>query len=65
MLRDRRVLIEQEINKLQIEAANMYLSIVVSGDNLANKDYQHLKDKIGNLEFDLEMINQLINQGHA
>ena len=65
MLRDRRVLIEQEINKFQLEAANMYLSIVVSGDNLANKDYQHLKDKIGNLEFDLGMINQLINQGHA
>ena len=42
MLRDRRVLIEQEINKLQLEAANMYLSIVVSGDNLANTDYQHL-----------------------
>ena len=64
MLRDRRVLIEQEIKKLQAEAANMYLSIVVGGDNLDNKEYQQLKETIGRLEFDLEMINQLISEGH-
>ena len=64
MLRDRRVLIEQEIKKLQTEAANMYLSIVVGGDNLDNKEYQQLKETIGRLEFDLEMINQLISEGH-
>jgi hypothetical protein len=64
MLRDRRVLIEQEIKKFQAEAANMYLSIVVGGDNLDNKEYQQLKETISRLEFDLEMINQLIGEGH-
>ena len=64
MLRDRRVLIEQEIKKLQVEAANMYLSIVVGGDNLDNQEYQQLKETISKLEFDLEMINRLIGEGH-
>ena len=64
MLRDRRVLIEQEIKKLQAEAANMYLSIVVGGDSLDNKEYQQLKELISSLEFDLTMINQLIDEGH-
>ena len=65
MLRDRRVLIEQEIKKFQAEAANMYLSIVVGGDNLDNKEYQQLKETIASLEFDLEMVNQLISEGHG
>ena len=64
MLRDRRVLIEQEIKKLQAEAANMYLSIAVGGDSLDNKEYQQLKETISSLEFDLTMINQLIGEGH-
>lgn len=64
MLRDRRVLLEEEIKKLQAEAANMYLSIVVGGNNLENKEYQQLKESISSLEFDLEMINQLISEGH-
>ena len=64
MLRDRKALLEQEIRKAQAEAANMYLSIIVSGGDVHNKEYQDLKDKISNLNFDLNAVNLLIAQGH-
>jgi len=64
MLRDRKVLLEQEIKKAHGEAANMYLSIVVGGNNTQDKEYQDLKDKISNLNFDLNIVNKLIEDGH-
>lgn len=65
MLKDRRVLLEQEIRKAHVEAANMYLSIVVSNHGeVPSPEYQALKDKINNLQFDLNMVNQLIFNGH-
>ena len=64
MLRDRKALLEQEIRKSQLEAANMYLSIAVGGGDPHNKDYQDLKNKISDLTFDLNVVNQLILQGH-
>jgi len=64
MLRDRKALLEQEIRKAQSEAANMYLSIVVGGNgDVHSKEYQELKDKISSLNFDLNIVNQLIAQG--
>ena len=65
MLRDRRVLIEHELEKLQSQAARMYLSIVVHGDGLPNTEYQQLKERIGSLEFDLGLVTQLITEGHV
>lgn len=65
MLRDRRVLIEHELSKLQAQAARMYLSIVVNADGLGNTEYQQLKERIGSLEFDLGLVTQLIVEGHA
>ena len=64
MLRDRKALLEQEIKKASNEAANMYLSIVVSGGDVHSKEYQNLKEKISNLNFDLNTVNLLIAQGH-
>ena len=64
MLTDRKALIEQELKKAQNEAANMYLSIVVSGGDTGSKDYENLKDKISSLKFDLNAVNLLISQGH-
>ncbi len=64
MLQDRKALLEQEIRKAQAEAANMYLSIAVGGGDLHSKEYQDLKEKISSISFDLNVINQLIVEGH-
>lgn len=64
MLRDRKALLEQEIKRAHGEAANMYLGIAVSGGDVHSKEYQDLKEKISNLNFDLNAVNMLIAQGH-
>jgi len=64
MLKDRRVLLEHEVVKAKAQAANMYLSIVVSGNDYSDPEYQTLKNNILELEFQLNMINILISQGH-
>jgi len=64
MLRDRKALLEQEIKKASNEAANMYLSIVVSGGDVHSKEYQELKERISTLKFDLNAVDLLIAQGH-
>lgn len=63
MLRDRKALLEHEIKKAHSEAANMYLSIAISGGDVHSKEYQDLKEKISSLNFDLNIVNQLIAQG--
>ena len=64
MLRDRKALLEQEIKKASNEAANMYLSIVVSSGDAHSKEYQELKERISTLKFDLNAVDLLIAQGH-
>lgn len=64
MLRDRKALLEQEIKRAHTEAANMYLSLAVGGGDVRGKEYQDLKEKITSLQFDLNIINQLIVQGN-
>lgn len=65
MLKDRRLLLEQEIKRAHTEAANMYLSIVVSNHSeIPSPEYQALRDRITNLQFDLNVVNQLIFNGH-
>jgi hypothetical protein len=63
MLADRKELLEHDIRKLHAEAASMYFNIVIKGDHEHNVEYQSLKDKINSLEFDLNIVNQLIKQG--
>jgi len=64
MLKDRRVLLEQEIAKAQDEAAAMYLDIVTHDGDVASPEYHAIKDRINSLEFDLNVVNQLIYKGH-
>ena len=64
MLRDRKALMEHELKKAQTEAANMYLSLAIGGGDVHSKEYQDLKEKISNLNFDLQIINTLLAQGH-
>jgi len=64
MLKDRRVLLEQDIKKAHVEAAAIYLDIVTHDKDVHNAEYESIKNKIMNLEFDLNVVNQLIHQGH-
>ena len=69
MLKDRRVLVEQELNKARHDAAIVYMDIMRS--EITNYDgfrldetYQDLKDRITDLTIDLSVINSLIEQGY-
>ena len=64
MLKDRKILIEQELAKAQTAAAEMYLNIVVRNGDVHSTEYQSIKDRIMDLQFDLGMVNDLIDQGH-
>ena len=65
MLKDRRVLLEHDIKIAHDEAAHMYLDIVTHGGDVHSEAYQQLRDRISKLEFDLNIVNQLIHKGHA
>ena len=69
MLKDRRVLVEQALNKARHDAAIVYMDMMRS--EITNYDgfrldetYQDLKDRITDLTIDLSVINSLIEQGH-
>lgn len=65
MLKDRKVLLEHELKKAQTEAANMYLNIVISSDDMNSTEYQSLKERVTSLQFDLNVVNDLIAKGHS
>ena len=65
MLKDRRVLLEHDIKTAHDQAAAMYLDIIVNNGDVHSEEYQRLQDQISKLEFDLNMVNQLIHKGHA
>ena len=64
MLKDRRILLEHEVKKAHELAAAMYLDIVTTDGDVHSTEYQSLRDKIVRLEFDLNVVNQLIHKGH-
>ena len=67
MLKDRRLLIEQDIEKTFREAGALYLQLVVSAgyDMVANSaEYQALKEKLINLKMELKLVDKLIEDGH-
>lgn len=64
MLRDRRVLLEQELTLAKADAAKCYLTIVTTGGNLLDEQYESLRSRVEQLQFDLNMLNQLILEGH-
>ena len=65
MLRDRRVLLEHDLKIAHDQAAEMYLDIVVNNGDVHSIEYQQMRDRISKLEFDLNIVNQLIHKGHA
>jgi hypothetical protein len=64
MLKDRRVLLEQEIARILDEAAAKYLDIVVNDGDVHSAEYQSLSEKVMKLQFDLDIVNKLIHKGH-
>ena len=64
MLKDRRVLLEQEIARILDEAAAKYLDIVVNDGDVHSAEYQSLSEKVMKLQFDLDIVNKLIRNGH-
>jgi len=64
MLRDRRVLLEQELQRAHDKAAEVYLNIVVDGRVDTTIEYDYLRNRILDLQFDLNVVNQLIHKGH-
>ena len=64
MLKDRRVLLEKEVQVAHDQAAEMYLDIVTNNGDVHSEEYQKMRDRITRLEFDLNMVNQLIHKGH-
>jgi len=64
MLKDRRVLLEQELTQAHDRAAAMYLDIVTHDGDVQSSEYQDLKDQITSLQFDLNIVNKLIYKGH-
>ena len=64
MLKDRRVLLEQEIARVFDEAAAKYLDIVVNDGDVHSVEYQSLSEKVMKLQFDLDIVNKLIRKGH-
>ena len=65
MLKDRRVLLEHDLKIAHDRAAEMYLDIVVTDGDVQSEEYQKMRDRISKLEFDLNIVNQLIHKGHA
>ena len=65
MLKDRRVLLEHDLKIARERAAEMYLDIVVNNGDLHREEYQQMRDQISKLEFNLNVVNQLIHKGHA
>jgi hypothetical protein len=65
MLKDRRVLLEHDLKIAHDQAAQMYLDIVVNNGDVHSEEYQQMRDRISKLEFDLNIVNQLIHKGHA
>ena len=64
MLKDRRVLLEHDLKEAHDRASTMYLDIVTNDGDVHSIEYQQVRDQISKLEFDLNMVNQLIHKGH-
>ena len=65
MLKDRRVLLEHDLKIAHDQAAQLYLDIVTNNGDVHSEEYQQMRDRISKLEFDLNIVNQLIHKGHA
>lgn len=65
MLIDRKILIENELDKLKKSAAKLYLDMAISGnvDNTSTA-YSDMRARITEMQVDLDLIDGLIKEGH-
>jgi hypothetical protein len=64
MLKDRKLLVEQEITKLSGVAAHMYLDAIRSGTTTMDEKYDQIRTKITELQHERKMIQLLLEQGY-
>jgi hypothetical protein len=72
MLKDRRALIEDEIRALNVTAREIYLDVMrMSNEGIsplvyANKvsEIDKIRERAGQLDFDLRIVNELIESGY-
>lgn len=62
MLRDRILLVQQEIAKHTDTVAHMYLDAMVSGNGVS-EEYHKLREHITDLIHEQDMIKVLLNKG--
>jgi hypothetical protein len=63
MLRDRKLLVEQEITKLTDTAAHLYLDII-RGIVIHDAEYERIRTQITDLQHERKMIQLLLDKGH-
>ena len=63
MLKDRKLLVELEINKLTDMAAQMYLDAMVSVSTI-DPEYEAIRGRITDLQHERKMIQLLLDKGH-
>lgn len=64
MLKDRRVLLEQEIAKLTKECGKLYFDAVMDNNAGIRPGYDLSIDRLSKLTTELMVINQMIADGH-
>jgi hypothetical protein len=65
MLQDRKELIESELIRLKDKAAKIYLSYVTNVNNIFDMtQYDDIREKISGLEFDLKIINEILEKDY-
>ncbi len=63
MLQDRKELIDSELIRLKDKAAKIYLGYITNGNNVFGmKEYDEIREKISSLEFDLKIINEILEK---
>lgn len=62
MLKDRRLLLENECDKVHALASKLYLEMILSGE-LQNAEYDKLRLRLTDLKFELNMVKDLILKG--
>lgn len=67
MIKDRRELVQHELDKAKVNAAGTYFFLVTHfcDKNHPKWDlYQEYKNKVVSLQMDLDIIDQLLRDGH-
>ena len=65
MLKDRKELIESELTRLKDKAAKLYLGYITNGNDVFGMaEYDDIRDKISDLEFDLKIINEILEKDY-